>query len=265
MGFSFVAALWCFIWGGSALWDISDSGDFHYLVVINIVLGTLFLIVGLIEVFGLFAAVKAQIGLARAYAYLSVLSCLIIVAAESLRFSVYFSHKSDLINSCVNDAIGLTVVHHGSFWGPTTDETLDQSEAQQFCDDAWTRSVWTSVVWLVVSIFLSLLYVSLSFSFYHQLLAPAREPLAPSQAYNLNNMQRGPYNPQSGYQYPPPPGAPPRTEDYVPPYDPVKVPDYYESQGFEVVDKKGVDAKDDHLEQGPPPGFGYSGGSSTGH
>lgn len=108
------------------------------------------------------------------------------------------------------------------------------------------------------------MYVSLSFSFYHQLLLPAREPLAPSQAFSLGNMQRGPYNPQSGYQYPPPNGPPPRTEDYVPPYDPAKVPDYYESQGFDLGDKKLDDTKSHHSEQGPP-GLGYTGGSSIGH
>jgi len=263
IGFSFAAALWCYVWGGSALWDISDSGDFHYLVIVNIILGILFLTVAFIETFGLFAAIKARIGMARAYAYLSIVGSLLIIAAECLRLSVYFTQKSDLINSCANEAVGLTVIHHGSFWGPTTDQTLDQSDAQQYCNSSWTQSVWTTVILLVVSIFVSLLYVSLSFSFYHQLLLPAREPLAPSQAYNLNNMQRGPYNPQSGYQYPVPGPPPQGGEDYVPPYDPAKVPDYYESQGLELGDKKDGDSKAYHASE-EPAGFGYS-GSSTGH
>lgn len=36
----------------------------------------------------------------------------------------------------------------------------------------------------------------------------------------------GAYNPQAGYQYPPPPGPPPPREDYVPAYDPAKLPAY---------------------------------------
>lgn len=111
---------------------------------------------------------------------------------------------------------------------------------------------------------LSVVYISISFSFYYQLLSPEREILAPSRAYNLSNMQRGPYNPQSGYQYPAPAVAPPTTEDWVPPYDPAKVPDYYESQGIDLGDKKGDDAKSYHSDNGPP-GLGYTGGSSHGH
>jgi len=236
MGFAFVAALWSFIWGGSALFDISGSSPFGYLVTINAVLGALFLTVGFIELFGMLAAAKQRISFARAYAYLSILATLIVIAAECLRFSVYFSHKQDLISTCTAQATGTTEVNYGSFWGPTSDQTLSATEAQQYCQDSWTRSVWTSVIWLIVSIFVSFLFISLAFSFYHQLLVP--QPLAPSQAYNMNNMQRQPYNPQSGYQYPAPAGPPPTREDYVPPYDSAKVPDYYESQSFEAPKEK---------------------------
>lgn len=55
----------------------------------------------------------------------------------------------------------------------------------------------------------------------------------------MNNLQQQPYNPQSGYHYPAPPGPPPAPrEDFVPPYDPAKVPDYYESQGYETQKEK---------------------------
>ncbi|KAG8919949.1 hypothetical protein FRC00_010700, partial [Tulasnella sp. 408] len=49
--------------------------------------------------------------------------------------------------------------------------------------------------------------------------------LAPSQAFQLRT-----YNPQGGYNYPPPPGAPLR-EEFVPPYDPAKLPQYGSHEG----------------------------------
>ncbi|KAG8877669.1 hypothetical protein FRB97_003196 [Tulasnella sp. 331] len=186
--------------------------------------------------------------MARIYNYLSILAVLIVIAAESIRFSVYFTQKSSLIGTCTSQATGEDVVTYGSFWGSSSDQVLTASDAQQFCENSWTRSVWASVAWLIISIILSVLFVSLAFAFYHQLLLP--EQLPPSQAYNMNNMQREPYNPQSGYQYPAPPGAPPFREDYVPPYDPAKVPDYYEG---------GVDAPKEKPVDGPL-NLGYSGG-----
>ncbi|KAG8872584.1 hypothetical protein FRB98_009530 [Tulasnella sp. 332] len=224
---SFVAAMWSFIWGGEALFDISGTDNFQYLKTINLVLGILFLSVGFIELYGFLVAWKQSAPMARIYNYLSILAVLIVIAAESIRFSVYFTQKSSLIGTCTSQATGEDVVTYGSFWGSSSDQVLTASDAQQF---------------------LSVLFVSLAFAFYHQLLLP--EQLPPSQAYNMNNMQREPYNPQSGYQYPAPPGAPPFREDYVPPYDPAKVPDYYEG---------GVDAPKEKPVDGPL-NLGYSGG-----
>lgn len=73
---------------------------------------------------------QAGIAPVRVYAYLSIVGCLIIIAAECLRFSVFFTHKSDLINACANEAQGFTSDHHGGFWGSTTSDTLDEADAQ---------------------------------------------------------------------------------------------------------------------------------------
>lgn len=253
LGMSFVAALWSFIWGGEALLDISDSGSIPHLKTINLVLGILFLSIGFVELFGFLSALKQNIALTRLYSYLSILTVLLVMAAEALRFSVYFTDKSDLISSCSNQATGLDEVTYGSFWGSTSDHTLTASEAQQFCQDSWTRSVWASIAWLIISIVFSILFVSMSFAFYHQLLVP--QQIAPSQAYNLNNIQNQPYNPHSGYQYPAPAGPPPGREDYVPAYDPAKVPDYYETA-------PGGEARKEKLADGEfePADLGYSSG-----
>ena len=70
--------------------------------------------------------------------------------------------------------------------------------------------------------------VSLAFSYYHQILSP--QPIPPSQAYAMGNFGMNnpnqPYNPSAGYHYPAPSGPPPQQQEYVPPYDPAKLPEY---------------------------------------
>jgi len=233
MGFAFFAAMWSFIWGGGALYDVPGSGDFK---TINIVLGTLYLVIGFIEVFGFFAALRQNLPAVRIYAILSVLVALLVVAAEATRFSTYFTHKKELIDTCTNESTGLTVTSFGSFWGSRgTTETLTQSEAQDYCNSSWNRSVWASVAWLIAATIVGLFLVSLAFSFRHQLLSPQPlRPQAPSQAFAM-----GAYNPQVGYQYPAPPGPPPRRdEEFVPPYDPAKLPEYSGGYGGKIGDTK---------------------------
>lgn len=100
--------------------------------------------------------------------------------------------------------------------------------------------------------------MSVGFSYYHQLLAPQTMP--PSQQFRLGQMggqnagyynNGAPYNPQGGYQYPAPRQPP---EDYVPEYDPHKVPAYYEGENGRAV---GAEKDGPHSS---PVGYGYTGG-----
>lgn len=222
MACALVAVFWSWIWGISALVAINDSGD---LKPINIALGTLYLTVGFIEVFGFLAAMKSNIKLVRIYTFLSILAALIVLAAESVRFSVYFTHKKKLIDDCTTDATGATVAVYSGFWsGRHSVDTLSPAEAANYCKDSWNRSVWSSIAWLIIASVLGWFFVSIAFSYYYQLLSP-QPVLAPSQAFQLRS-----YNPQGGYNYPPPPGPPPR-DDFVPPYDPAKLPQYGSHDG----------------------------------
>ncbi|KAG9047146.1 hypothetical protein FS837_002929 [Tulasnella sp. UAMH 9824] len=235
MACALIAVFWSWIWGISALVNINNAGD---LKPINIALGTLYLVVGFIEVFGFLAAMKSNIKLVRIYTFLSVLAALIVVAAESVRFSVYFTHKQKLIDNCTNDATGATVEIYSGFWGGRHSiDTLSPAEASQF---------------------LGWFFVSIAFSYYHQLLSP-QPLLAPSQAFQLRT-----YNPQAGYNYPAPPG-PPLREEFVPPYDPAKLPQYGSHEGGysqQYGDKRALadESTDDvRLESGggpPPPPLG---------
>jgi len=236
-----LAALWAFVWGISSLVDVGSAGD---LKSITVALGALYLVIGFIEIFGIFACFRQFPKLVRTYAYLSVVAVIIVLAAESLRFATYFTHKTELINNCTNDATGETIQSFGSFWGGHSySETLTQDDASDLCHSSWTRSVWNAVAWFVVGALVGGFLVSLAFSYYHQLLAP--QPMAPSQAYAMNNFNTsygGSYNPQAGYQYPAPPGAPPSREDYVPPYDPAKLPSYGDGPARSVNDEKVADS-----------------------
>ncbi|KAG8903569.1 hypothetical protein FRB99_003120 [Tulasnella sp. 403] len=229
MGATSLGALWSFLWGISALADLSSAGD---LKVLNIVLGVLYLTVGLIEVFGFVAAMKSNLPLVRVFCFASILAAIMVLVAECIRFSVYFTHKQRLIDNCTADATGATVETFGGFWGHRhSSTTLSEDDARNWCTDSWTRNVWSSVAWLIIATVLGWFFVSLAFSYYHQLLSP--QPLAPSQAFQMGAFgdrsgPYGPYNPQGGYQYPAPAGPPPNREDFVPPYDPAKVPDYEE-------------------------------------
>jgi len=260
MGTTFVGALWALIWCSQAYYDtsVSESGNIK---TANVVLGSLFLAIGLIELFGFVAAYQQRIGLARTYAYLSIVVCLLATGAEAFRLAVYFLYKQSLINSCTQAYTGADVeVRYGPFWGSFDGQTLTQSEAQSDCESSWNKGIWTTIIWLIVAILVSGLFASIAFSLYHQLLSPAR--ITPSQAYNLNTMPQQPYNPQSGYQYPAPPGPPPG-DDFVPPYDPAKVPDYYEGSGYNVaMDSK--DGKASVLDRDDPFVGGYSNGGGRG-
>ncbi|KAG9019360.1 hypothetical protein FRB90_003464 [Tulasnella sp. 427] len=256
MGCALIAIFWSWIWGISALLGIKNAED---LKPINIALGVLYLTVGFIELFGFLAAMKSNIRLVRIYTYLSILAAVIVLAAESVRFSVYFTHKKSLIDNCTTDATGATVEVYSGFWsGRHSVDTLSAADAAEYCNDSWQRSVWSSIAWLVISTLLGWFFVSIAFSYYYQLLMP-QPVMAPSQAFQLRT-----YNPQGGYNYPAPPGPPPR-DDFVPPYDPAKLPQYGQEGGYSQQqygaggDKRGLtdESTDDvRLESAPQPQSG---------
>jgi len=224
MAATVLASAWSLMWGISAMMDISGSGS---LAPINISLGTLYLVVGLIELFGFIAAWRQNLPMVRLFCFFSILAAVLVLGSESVRFATYFTHKHQLIDNCTANSVG-DVVSSYSFWGAAgSSETLTSTQAAQYCSDAWNRAVWSAAAWLLVAGILSCLFISVAFSYYHQLLSP--QPLPPSNAFRMGPTAASadPYNPQAGYQYP---NRGQRPEDWVPAYDPAKLPGYGDSR-----------------------------------
>jgi len=227
------SAIWAAVWGISAFQDISvDNGHVKNLVPFDIVLGTLYMSVLVIEIFGVFAAFRQSIPLVRSYSFLSLVVAIIVAAAEILRIVIHFKFKNDIISECTTLAqtdddstdIGFFGSHHANGLSPT--------DAAEYCNNAWSRDSFSDIAWLLVGLVLTLLFSSIAFSFYRQLLDPSIHVTRPSarnqNPYAQDNVPLQTFRPT----YNPPPGAPPvqreadRDSMYAPPYEEGKLPGY---------------------------------------
>ncbi|THH17979.1 hypothetical protein EW146_g2924 [Bondarzewia mesenterica] len=215
-----------------------------------IVLGAMYIAVAIIEFFGVAAAGLQRLALARMYAFLSVLSALIVVVAGFVQVVVHFVMKSELISECTTLTTGENVDFSWGLFGPRAHDTLTGDEANNWCTDAWNHDSWSDIVTLIIAIIVMGIFASVAFSYYHQLL----DPTSPANAFRApaNNLGAGAgayYNPpyasslpHLGYndqsQYPPPPGPPPHFHE---PEDDGKLPEY--AAGGYGVGMTGDDAK----------------------
>jgi len=245
-----MAGLWTLLWGISSFRDISrDHKDaLSDFVPFDIVLGALFCAAAAIELFGITAASMQRLALVRLYAFGTVAAALLVFAAQILNIILDFKFKSKLINQCTTANTGDTVLVSDGWWG-TSRKILDAAQASSWCNNIYTRQVVADFAWLIVTIILAALFTSVVFSYYRQLLDP--------------NFSRAPSNQirmQAFGGYPPPPGAPYGAayapgahygdQDYVPPYDPSKLPTY-DGTGRQTPEKE----DDQKLAFGPPQGY----------
>ena len=112
------------------------------------------------------------------------------------------------------------------------------------CNSAWDHDSFSEIAWFIVTSILSLLFASVAFSYYRQMLDPtspanaSRAPSAQARAAMYPDHYNPPYAGEYGVygrggagavgQYAPPPGPPPAAQStaYVPEYDPAKLPEY---------------------------------------
>ncbi|EJD01846.1 uncharacterized protein FOMMEDRAFT_20621 [Fomitiporia mediterranea MF3/22] len=258
---SFLGGLWALVWGIASFRDISvDNDHAAKLEVFDIVLGSLYMATFVIELFGLAAASMQKLPMIRAYAFLSLGAAVVVIATELIRVIIHFVFKNTLISECQALVNGETITTRFGIWGTTT-ETLDGQTAEEFCRDAWSHDSFSEIAWFIVTAILSLLFASIAFSYYRQMLDPSSivnvsrnaapqhyNPPYAAGAYGYNN---GPYGGFGASGYGPPPGPPPaQSQAYVPQYDPAKLPDY-EQGGYTGTtgDRKG----DDDLKGGADP------------
>jgi len=258
-----ISAIWALFSAINSFQDlnIAQSQAVPKLAPVSIALGVLYLVGTLIEGFGVFSAFTQRLALVRLYAWGSVLAVLIAIGSSLLRTIMHFTLKNDLIRECTDVATGLRVTYSYGIWGPRTSRTLTPAEAANWCNSAWSHDSFTEIITFLIMGFLSILFASIAFGYYRQLLdptSPANFLRAPSNQVRMG-LYPAPYSPSYahpagmpnlGYNYPPPPGAPhDRDEGFVPPYDDAKLPGY--GAGIGRDDKLDQDKRDDGFRGGP--------------
>lgn len=272
LAISLISAAWALVWGISMFRDISiDKQHAVRLEVFDIVLGILYMVIFVIELFGLAASFLQKLPLIRIYAFLSLGVALIVFGTDLLRVVIHFVFKNTLINECTDLATGKTITTRFGIWGVTT-ETLDGESASEFCSDAWNHDSWSEIGWFIVSSIMALLFASVAFSYYRQMLDPAsvvnssrtippqnyQPPYVGSYAYGnapygSGNLAGSNVNFGGASGYAPPAGPPPGFEATA--YDSTKLPDY-ERGGYLGADG---DKKDDDLKGGEDPFADFEG------
>ncbi|KAG8755103.1 hypothetical protein FRC14_004363 [Serendipita sp. 396] len=166
----------------------------------DIVLGVLYLVIALIEAFGVTAAIMSRLPLVRIYAYLSAFGVVAVVAIEVIRLVLNNVYKKAILDECFKELRGLTLTTTtGSIFNPNTTSTvLTDGQAKDLCNDWWVKSIWRNVGWLVVALFLGIMFALVNIAYYRQLADPALlRTQAPSAAYRMEAMRYGnnqPYN-----------------------------------------------------------------------
>jgi len=258
-----LGTIWSLVWAAGAFEDMNgdkQNNDLKKLVTFDIVLGSIYAGVAAIELFGLAAAVTRRIGLVRIFVTLSVAVIFIVAGAELFRTIVHFAFKSAIIEECLLEVNGSTVQTSFGFWGGGSSfHTINLSEAQNFCNRAYSRSSLSVILWLLFAALSALFFASIAYSFYRQLLDPtffrAQSRMAPSDQVRLEAYgTRYDMPPQQGYgggynPYPsfaPPPGPPPNQSQsqFAPAYEATKLPGYGEGVGKNVGEDKEDPFKD---------------------
>ncbi|KIJ28277.1 hypothetical protein M422DRAFT_784591, partial [Sphaerobolus stellatus SS14] len=171
-----VATVWSLVWAvcGGAFQDINSvkqTTDIKQLATFDIVLGALYAGVAAIELFGLFAAVTRRAPLVRLFVFLSLAVAVITAAAELTRTVVHFSFKSAIKAECFQVSTDRSDFQF-DFWLPTV-SGLTNSEAQDFCNRAFSRMSISTIAWLIFATLFALFFASIAYSFYRQLLDPS--------------------------------------------------------------------------------------------
>ncbi|CAL1709740.1 unnamed protein product [Somion occarium] len=229
-----------------------------------IVLGTMYITVTAIEVFGIVAAATQRLALVRIYSITTIISSLLVIAAGFVRTITHFTLKTDLIQECTDLSTGTDIVFRFGIWGPRVRDHLDADEAARFCRDAWSHDSVNEIISLIIEIVLAVFFVTISYAYYRQLLNPTlgrSKVQAPSQQFDSGypSHYNPPYlnydAPMAG-SYAPPPGPPPPAGGYAPGYDAMKppaysgsgMPDYGESKDDPFSDFDGQVKKGPHAD-----------------
>jgi len=252
IGVGILGAAYALIWGGSSFSNLGadKSQNLGQLVPFDIGLGTAYMTVAAIELFGIWGAIRQSLSIVKLYAMLSLVIAVITFGAEILRLVVHFKFKKAMIDQCTIVAQSNDGGTSNDFFGNRRAHGLNPSDASDFCNDAWSHSTFSDIAWLIFSLIGSLIFSSLAFSYYRQLLDPtsgvARSrpqdnnvPLDTFRSYGqYNEYAQGTglsYNGGAARASPP-------ASEYAPPYEASKLPGYGQSYAESIEpDKKHTD------------------------
>nr|VWP02409.1 MDR efflux pump ABC3 [Ganoderma boninense] len=220
-----------------AFQDISEDKDHGQpkFATFDIVLGVIYIVSCAIEAFGVLAATTQRVVLVRAYAFLSLVAAVAIVAAAFLRVVIHFVYKNGLISECEQVVQGQGITFRFGIWGPRVSEQLDAADAAVFCNNAWNRDSLDEILFLIFQIIFAIFFTMIAFAYYHQVLDPTSaanvsrtpaNPLRGDLAGQYPDHYNRPYDAENAYvappwqqnvgaqpQYAPPPGPPPTQSD----------------------------------------------------
>ncbi|KIY42961.1 hypothetical protein FISHEDRAFT_54362, partial [Fistulina hepatica ATCC 64428] len=245
---TFLGALWALfryvIAAFKSVNAVKNSNSFTMLRHFDLALGILFMAVLAIEVLGFTAAMLQRVRSVRMYAYLSVLSVLVVFAGGITATVMHFTLKSEIISQCTTMNTGDSVfVYPYGFWGPVYSGNLSAADAQDWCTNAWSHDSYSDIVSLIFTTVLAALFSVVAFAFLRQLLDPAsgpnswRSPSNQVRAQGFPSHYSPPYNgyvPNTTYN---------ASQDlpFVPPYDADGKPPGYVGEGY-------IDTKDDKAD-----------------
>jgi len=194
-----LSGIWTLLQAISLFKEVSTdkSQGFPKLGIFAIVLGALYMAVAVIEFFGVGAAALQRAAFVRIYSFLTVASALVVVVAGFLLVIVHFAYKNEILDECVKLSTGDTVVVRYGIWGPASKTQLTQSEAEDFCKNAYSHDSWGDIIALIIEIVLAALFCSIAFAYYRQLIdptSPANSSRAPSTQFRGSNYPQH-YNP----------------------------------------------------------------------
>jgi len=239
---SALSGLYAGIWGVSAYLSISDDNTIARAIgTIDLMRGSLYMGVLVIELFGIFSASKQRVGYVRLYCYLSLLAALLVMTAEMMRVVSHFKYKQTVIKNCI-DVVTST---SGTCSGPFCQDTpLSSQDGTDWCNDQWSNNSFGDIAWFLVASLFALFFNSVAWAYLHQ-LRTVGSLLAVGlgvggaerrSRHSPDDISMDTYDPHP--RYAPPPGAPPplASEDM----QSVKAPEY---DGYNAGDYLGQSDK----------------------
>jgi len=251
LGTSLLTAVWALFQGIGFYRNIGpyyDNGA-PSLAKICIIVGSFYMGVLAIGIFGLCAAASQKLMLIRIFAFLSALGALMVAGITLFLVIIHFTMRDTILNACTNAATGQTFFY-GGWWGPVYSDPLTPREARDFCRRYYDRDSWSLIVGFLILTALGIFFSLIAFSYLRQMLDPSspgnviREPQRSGHYPAHYNPPYGApgYNPAYGqdyYNYPAPAGPPPSGAYPGPPgpeYD--TKPPGYTGDGWEDMQKK---------------------------